>query len=58
MRRHQLVRHGTFPVPVLHVGGGYKVPTALLLALLGIDTSTGAATRTAAAARFTPRSMK
>lgn len=47
---YQLARHGTFPVPVLHIGGGYKVPTAPLLALLGIDARTGAATRTAAAA--------
>lgn len=47
---YQLARHGKFPVPVLHVGGGYKVPTAPLLALLGIDTPTSTVTRTGAAA--------
>lgn len=47
---YQLARHGKFPVPVLHVGGGYKVPTAPLLALLGVGSPTDTATRTAAAA--------
>ena len=47
---YQLARHGHFPVPVLHVGGGYKVPTAPLLALLGVDSPTSTTTRTAPAA--------
>lgn len=47
---YQLARHGRFPVPVLHVGGSYKVPTAPLLALLGIDSPTHTAPRTASAA--------
>jgi hypothetical protein len=34
---YQLARNGRFPVPVLRIGGGYKVPTAPLLALLGIN---------------------
>ena len=45
---YQLARHGQFPVPVLRIGGGYRVPTAPLLALLGIgspaDTPARAAT--------------
>jgi len=32
----QLIRAGRFPVPVLHLGAQYRVPTAPLLALLGI----------------------
>jgi hypothetical protein len=47
---YQLARHDRFPVPVLRIGGGYKVPTAPLLALLGIDTPTGTAARNTAAA--------
>lgn len=47
---YQLAHHGRFPVPVLHIGGGYKVPTTPLLALLGIDTPTSAAVRNSTAA--------
>ena len=35
---YQLARNGQFPVPVLRIGGGYRVPTAPLLTVLGIDT--------------------
>lgn len=33
---HQLARAGAFPIPVLRLGARYVVPTAPLLALLGI----------------------
>ncbi len=33
---HELARRGEFPVPVLRVGARYAVPTAALLALLGL----------------------
>ncbi|MBS2966561.1 helix-turn-helix domain-containing protein [Actinocrinis puniceicyclus] len=46
---YQLARHGRFPVPVLRVGGSYRVPTAPLLALLGIDAPAVAAPQTTAA---------
>lgn len=47
---YQLARAGRFPVPVLRIGGGYRVPTGPLLALLGIDTPSDAAPRSAAIA--------
>jgi len=34
---YQLARNDNFPVPVLRIGASYKVPTAPLLALLGIE---------------------
>lgn len=34
---YHLARQDQFPVPVLRIGRGYRVPTAPLLALLGID---------------------
>jgi hypothetical protein len=37
-RAFELVRRGEFPVPVLRVGATYRVPTAPLLALLGISS--------------------
>lgn len=40
---YQLARYGQFPVPLLRIGGGYRVPTAPLLALLGIDHMTSGA---------------
>ena len=40
---YQLARHNQFPVPVLRIGHGYRVPTAPLLALLGVDALSGAA---------------
>ncbi|MBS2966346.1 helix-turn-helix domain-containing protein [Actinocrinis puniceicyclus] len=46
---YQLARHGRFPVPVLRVGGSYRVPTAPMLALLGIDAPAVAAPQTTAA---------
>jgi predicted site-specific integrase-resolvase len=46
---YQLARHGRFPVPVLRVGSNYRVPTAPLLALLGIDPPAHAAPQTTAA---------
>lgn len=44
-RAHEMARAGEFPVPVLRLGNAYKVPTAPLLALLGItrDTTAGRA---------------
>lgn len=35
-KSHELARRGQFPVPVLRLGKAYRVPTAPLLALLGI----------------------
>ena len=35
-RAFELARHGEFPVPALRVGSTWRVPTAALLALLGI----------------------
>lgn len=37
---YQLARYDQFPVPVLRIGGSCRVPTAPLLALLGIDHMT------------------
>lgn len=34
---YELLRNGEFPVPVLRLGGTYRVRTADVLALLGID---------------------
>jgi hypothetical protein len=36
-RAYHMARHGIFPVRVLRPGGTYRVPTAELLAYLGID---------------------
>jgi hypothetical protein len=38
-RAFELARRGEFPVPVLRVGVTYRVPTASLLKLLGINPS-------------------
>ena len=46
---YRLARHGQFPVPILRIGGRYKVPTAPLLTLLGVDARTDAAPPTSAA---------
>ena len=35
---YQLARSGSFPTPVIRVGSQLKVPTAYLLALLGLST--------------------
>lgn len=37
---YHLARYGQFPVPVLRIGGNYRVPTTPLLTLLGIDKPT------------------
>ncbi|GIF49329.1 hypothetical protein Afe04nite_38680 [Asanoa ferruginea] len=34
---YDLVRRGCFPVPLIRVGDRYRVPTAPILALLGLD---------------------
>jgi excisionase family DNA binding protein len=34
---YELARRGEFPCRVLHVGSSYRVPTAELLRLLGVD---------------------
>ncbi|MFD0279772.1 hypothetical protein ACFVHB_38590 [Kitasatospora sp. NPDC127111] len=36
-RAFELARRGEFPVPVLRVGSTWRVPTAQLLTLLGIN---------------------
>ncbi len=36
---YELARRGEFPCRVLHVGSSYRVPTAELLRVLGIDIS-------------------
>jgi excisionase family DNA binding protein len=36
---YDLARRGEFPCRVLHVGSSYRVPTAELLRVLGIDLS-------------------
>lgn len=36
---YQLAKRGEFPCRVLHVGSSYRVPTAELLRILGIDLS-------------------
>lgn len=46
---HELARRGEFPVPVLRLGRRYVVPTAPLLALLGLPSeSNGPAPTTGA----------
>lgn len=45
---YELARRGAFPCRVLHVGSSYRVPTAELLRVLGIDP--GALYRTPPAA--------
>lgn len=40
-RAFELARRGAFPVPVLRVGATYRVPTAPLLALLGLNPAEG-----------------
>lgn len=37
---YALARVGGFPCPVLRVGGEYRVPTAGLLRMLGLETPT------------------
>ncbi|SDN68654.1 helix-turn-helix domain-containing protein [Actinacidiphila guanduensis] len=34
---YRLIRRGTFPCPVLRVGGLYRIPTAHLMRILGIQ---------------------
>jgi excisionase family DNA binding protein len=34
---YELARRGQFPCRVLHVGSSYRVPTAELMRLLGVD---------------------
>ncbi|MFJ9894566.1 helix-turn-helix transcriptional regulator [Streptomyces sp. NPDC091280] len=34
---YRLIHRGTFPCPVLRVGGRYRIPTAYLLRSLGIE---------------------
>ncbi len=36
---YELVREGTWPTPVIHVGRKIRVPTAPLLAMVGIQPS-------------------
>ena len=36
---YELVREGTWPTPVIHVGRKIRVPTAPLLTLLGLDSA-------------------
>jgi len=38
-KTHELARLGQFPVPVLRLGSSYRVPTAPLKALLGLEDS-------------------
>ena len=47
-RAYELARAGQFPCPVIRVGGTWRVPTAGLLAVLGLPAPE---TRAAAAAR-------
>ena len=37
---YELVRTDRFPTPVLRVGRQFKIPTAYLIALLGLSTET------------------
>lgn len=36
-KAHEMARQGTFPVRVLRLGASYRVPTAEVLAALGIQ---------------------
>ncbi len=38
---YELARDGTWPTPVIHVGRKIRVPTAPLLALLGVSAGHG-----------------
>lgn len=40
---YAMARTGTFPCPVIRVGGAYRVPTAGLLRLLGLVPTQAAA---------------
>lgn len=40
---YSMARTGTFPCPVIRVGGAYRVPTAGLLRLLGLVPTQAAA---------------
>lgn len=52
---YQLARSGEFPCKVLKIGAGYRVPTAGLLALLGLaDTATPTESTFAVGMRDTP----
>jgi excisionase family DNA binding protein len=44
---YELARRNEFPCRILHVGSSYRVPTAELLRLLGIDPAELNATTTA-----------
>ena len=44
-KAYALVRSGGFPCRVLHAGETYRVPTAEILALLGIDINAVVTTR-------------
>lgn len=35
---YELARRGEFPCPVLHMGGSYRVPSAGLLRVLGMES--------------------
>jgi hypothetical protein len=39
---HDLARRGEFPVRVLRMGNRYRVPTAEVLRVLGVETSSAA----------------
>ncbi len=45
---YQLARAGELPVPVLRLGVRYRVPTAALLAVLGISSTEDSSIRSAA----------
>lgn len=36
-KAHEMVRNGTWPTRVLRLGKAYRIPTAELLALLGVE---------------------
>lgn len=52
---YELARRGDFPCRVLHVGSSYRVPTAELLRLLGIDPVSQPRTRPARPSPEDPR---
>jgi hypothetical protein len=41
---YRLARRGAFPLPLIRVGAQYRVPTAALIAALGLQSSGPAAT--------------